>query len=141
MSCLPFVLKLTHSLLVYIVILNRYIPLNIFKQCIASDIGGTYHHLAVIIKIKQISFRVITNGRISRIMEALIIKMTLKIGISAHESIKTPQRLDVSKILIGRSDDTSLTTTFQRRFDIFKQQNQASLLDKADRKTEGSAPT
>lgn len=134
MGCLPFVLKLAHSLLIYIIILNRYIPLNIFKQCIASDIGGTYHHLAVIIKIKQVSFRVIANGRISRIMETLIIEMTLKIGISAHESIKTLQRLDVSKILIGRSDNTSLTAPFHRRFDIFKQQNQASLLDKADQK-------
>ena len=141
MGCLPFVLKLAHRLLVYIVILNRYIPLNIFKQCIASDIGGTYHHLAVIIKIKQVSFRVIANGSISRIMKALIIKMTLKIGASAHKSIKTLQRLDISKVLISRSDDTSLTAPFHRRFDIFKQQNQASFLDKADRKTKGSAPT
>lgn len=134
MGCLPFVLKLTHHLLVYIVILNCYIPLNIFKQCITSDIGRTYHHLAVIIKIKQVSFRMIANGSISRIMKALIIKMTLKIGVSAHESIKTLQRLDISKVLIGRSNDMSLTAPFQRRFDIFKNKTRPAFLIKLTEK-------
>ena len=75
------------------------------------------------------------------IMEALIIKMALKIAVLALKRKEALYRLNVGKVLICRGNNAPLRSTFNRRFDIFKQQNKTSLFDKADRERKRLAPT
>ena len=73
-------------------------------------------------------------------MEAFIIQMTFKVGISgqAHEKV---QRFHIREVLIGRSDDSSFGSTFYSSLDIFRQEYQAGFLDKADREIKCLAAT
>ena len=74
------------------------------------------------------------------IMEALIIKMTLKIAVLALKRKEALYRLNVGKILICRGNNTPLSTAFNRRLNILEQQNKTSLFDKADRERKRLAP-
>ena len=67
-------------------------------------------------------------------MEALMIQMALEIGTTIHQRKEALQGLDIREVLIGRGDDATGSPTFHGSFDVFEQQNKASLFDKADRK-------
>jgi len=69
-------------------------------------------------------------------MEALVIQMAREIRAPALQCEEAFQGLNVREILIGRGNDTSNSTTLDGCFNIFEQQNQASLLDEADREIE-----
>ena len=73
-------------------------------------------------------------------METLVIEMTFEITVFALKRKEALYRLDVGKILICRGNNTPLRSTFNRRFNVLKQQNKTSLFDKADRECKRLAP-
>ena len=65
--------------------------------------------------------------------------MAGKVFASVLKSIEALQRLDIGEILVSRGDQASFCSAFHSSFNIFEQQNKASLLNKADRKIKGTA--
>jgi hypothetical protein len=70
------------------------------------------------------------------VLEAFIIEVTFKIAVFTLESKETFNGFDVCKILICRGNYSTIRASFDRCFNIFEQQNKASLFYKADRKRE-----
>ena len=66
-------------------------------------------------------------------MEAFVIEMALKITMLTLKRKEALYRLNVSKVLICRGNNTPLRSTLNRRFNVLEQQNKTSLFDKADR--------
>ena len=75
----------------------------------------------------------ITECRITAIVEAFIVKMAFKITVLTLKRKKALYRLNVCKGQVCRGDNTAFNTTYNSTFYIFEQQNTASLFDKADR--------
>ena len=67
------------------------------------------------------------------IMEAFVIEVTLKIAVLALKRKEALYRLNISKVLICRGNNTPLRSALNRRLNILDQQNKTSLFDKADR--------
>ena len=73
------------------------------------------------------------------IVKTLIIKMTFKVIMFALKRKKALYRFNVGEVLICRGDNTSFSSSLNGSFNIFEQQNQASLFYKADRKRKACA--
>lgn len=82
----------------------------------------------------------IPQSGISGIVKALVVQMALKIGAPYHKGIKAFQGFYVRKVLIGGGDNPPRTPPLHGGFNVFEQQNKASLFDKADGKGKGAAP-
>ena len=74
------------------------------------------------------------------IVEALIIKMTLKIAMLALKRKEALYRLNVGKVLICRGNNTPLRSALNRRLNVLEQQNKTSFFDEADRESKRFAP-
>ena len=116
---------------------QQQVPLYVLQKSIPRNIGRSDDQFSVIIfKSENIAFGMKPDRRILLVVETVIVQVTDKVWKPVHHLPENLQGLNVCKVLIGRRDEPSKYTPCKCCLNIFQQQNQASLLDKAYRETE-----
>ena len=117
-----------------ILINDRHVPLYILQKRIYCDIGGPDKQLIMICEFKQVPFGVKANGVAANIVEAFSIQSTGKtIWKSSLQIIKELERINISEILICRSNQLAVGSSCNCCLNIRRKQTETRLLDKAYR--------